>query len=34
VTTHLKPNEIFVFGSNQRGAHARGRGVAFWLPER
>ena len=22
--THLKPNEIFVFGSNQRGAHAGG----------
>jgi hypothetical protein len=24
VITHLKPNEIFVFGSNQRGAHAGG----------
>ena len=22
--THLQPNEIFVFGSNQRGAHAGG----------
>jgi len=24
VITHLKPNEIFVFGSNQLGAHAGG----------
>jgi hypothetical protein len=24
VITHLNPNEIFVFGSNQRGAHAGG----------
>jgi hypothetical protein len=24
VITHLEPNEIFVFGSNQRGAHAGG----------
>jgi len=24
VITHLQPNEIFVFGSNQRGAHAGG----------
>jgi len=32
LVTELKPNQVFVFGSNEAGAHTGGAaGVAFWL---